>query len=80
MTEYLTELAKYTAVTVISCAISYGITHFLNCSGLIALILNGLVAVCIPSVLYLILFRKNENFGSTLLLSREALSRSGKRK
>lgn len=80
MTEYLTELAKYTAVTVISCAISYGITHFLNCSGLIALILNGLVAVCIPSVLYLILFRKNENFGSTLLLAREALSRSGKRK
>jgi O-antigen/teichoic acid export membrane protein len=80
MAEYLTDLAKYTAVTVISCAISYCITRFLNCSGLIALILNGLVAVCIPTVLYLILFRKNENFGDTLLLARGLLSRSGKRK
>lgn len=73
LSDYLKELAIYTAVTVLSCVISYFLTCYLNCDGLLGLVLNGIVAVCIPSGLYLLIFRKNEFFRDTLLLIRKFL-------
>ena len=75
MSDYLRELAAYAAVTVISCAISFFITRCLGCEGLIALILYGIVALCVPSGLYLLCFRKHEFFRDTIQLARELLTR-----
>ena len=73
MADYLTELAGYTAVTLVSCVISYLITRYFNCSGVLGLIVNGTVAVCIPTGMYLLLFRKNQFFRSALELARQLL-------
>lgn len=75
---YLKDLVKYAAVTVLSCGLSYFCSGFLNCDGLIGLFLYAAVAVSIPFCLYIILFRKNENFKDTMLLARRLLSRSNK--
>ena len=71
--EYLKELAKYVAVTVTSCGISYFITFHLNCDGLMGLLLYAVVAVSVPSSMYMILFRKNEHFSDTIQFARRLL-------
>lgn len=73
LSSYLWELAKYAAVTVVSCAVSFFITCRLNCDGLLGLFVYGIVAVCIPSGLYLLLFRRNEFFQDTLLLAKRLM-------
>ena len=59
---YLKELAKYVAVTSVSCLISYVCTGYLNLSGIPGLIVYGMVAVCIPCCCYLVVFRKSIYF------------------
>ena len=74
--DYLTDLLKYTAVTVISCAISYFITQCLHCDGLIGLVLYGIVSVSVPFCIYVILFRKNEYFKDTILFAKRLLAKA----
>ncbi len=71
--DYLSDLSKYTAVTVTSCAISYFITNRLSCAGLPGLILYGIIAVCVPSGMYLLLFRKSEFFRDVIDLGMQLL-------
>lgn len=74
MSEYLKDLAGYAAVTVISCGISFFAADCLNCDGLIGLVINGIVAVCVPTGMYLIFYRKNAHFEKSLLLAKSLLS------
>lgn len=62
VSEYLKELAKYIAVTLASCVITFSVTNRMNCGGFIGLFLYAAIAVCIPSCMYIIIFRKNEHF------------------
>lgn len=78
ISDYLKELMKYIAVTVLSCGLSFFSTSFLHCDGLIGLFLYAAVAVSIPFCLYIILFRKNEYFIDTMILARRLLSRPNK--
>ena len=78
ISDYLTDLAKYAAVTVASCGISFLVTRYLNCGGLFGLILYGIVAVCIPSGMYLLLFRKNEFFRDAIHMGMQLLPRKNK--
>lgn len=78
--EYLKELGKYVAVTVISCGISYFVTRDLHFDGLIGLFLYAAVAVAIPFCMYLILFRKNVYFKETLNLAKRLLAMTNKAK
>lgn len=71
--DYLKELAKYVAVTVVSCGISFSITQALNCDGLIGLFLYAVVAVSVPFCMYIILFRKNAYFNDTMQLAKRLL-------
>ena len=70
---YLGELAKYTAVTVLSCFVSYFITGRIDLDGVPALVVNAVVAVSVPCSMYLVFFRKNEHFHSTLALAKRLL-------
>lgn len=74
MSDFWRELAGYCAVTLASCVLSYLLTGCFRVDGVAALILYGIVAVCVPTGMYLILFRKNEHFQDTVLLARELLS------
>lgn len=78
--DYLKELIKYVAVTVISCGLSFLITHNLNCDGLIGLVLYGVVAVTVPLCMYLLLFRKNEFFKDTVQVAKRLLGSVSKAK
>ena len=70
---YLKELAGYILVILVSCAVSFFITCSLNLDGIIGLLVNAVVAVCVPCSLYLILFRKNEYLHDTILLFKRLL-------
>lgn len=78
--DYLKELMKYAAVTVISCGISFFCTRCLNCDGLIGLFLYAIVAVSVPFCMYIVLFRKNEYFQDTMLLAKRLLAIPNKTK
>lgn len=70
---YLKELGRYTVVILVSCAVSFFITCSLNLDGIIGLLVNAVVAVCVPCSLYLILFRRNEYLHDTLRLLKRLL-------
>lgn len=74
VSEYLKELVKYVAVTVISCGITFFSTRCLKCDGLPGLFLYAVVAVSIPFCMYFVLFRKNEFFQDTMLLAKRLLA------
>ena len=78
MADYLLELAKYTAVTVVSCGISWVATSCMDFDGLLGLVVYAIVAVSVPLSMYLLLFRRNEYFQDTMLLLRKLL-RMGKK-
>lgn len=74
ISDYLLELAGYTALTVASCCISFFLARALSLEGLIALVVYGLTAVCVPTLLYLLIFGRSRFFRETLLLAKELLS------
>ena len=77
---YLKELAKYAAVTAVSCVISFLTTRWMNLDGLLGLFVYAVVAVAVPFSMYLVLFRKNEYFNDTLQLAKRLLVMRNKQK
>ena len=75
---YLKELAQYVAVTAVSCVISFFITRWMDLEGILGLLLYAAVAASVPFGMYLILFRKNEYYASTLDLAKRLLLRRDK--
>ena len=57
----------------LSCFVSYFITGRIDLDGVPALIVNAVVAVSVPCSMYLVFFRKNEHFHSTLALAKRLL-------
>lgn len=73
VTGYLKEIAKYAAVTLVSCLMSFLCTGYLNLSGILGLIVYAAVAVCIPCCCYMVVFRKSAYFNDTMLLVKRLL-------
>ncbi len=80
VSDYLKELVKYVAVTVVSCGISYFSTRYLNLDGLIGLVVYAIVAVSVPFSMYVVLFRKSEHFMDTILFAKRLLATRAKAK
>ncbi|MBR2423272.1 MAG: oligosaccharide flippase family protein [Oscillospiraceae bacterium] len=73
ISRYLKELAKYAAVTLASCLMSFACTSYLSLSGILGLLVYGAVAVCIPCCCYLVLFGKSAYFKDAILLAKRLL-------
>ena len=70
---YLKDLIKYAAVTLVSCLMTHACTAALNLSGIPALLVYGVLAVCIPCGCYVLFFRKSFYFKDTLMLAQRLL-------
>lgn len=77
VTEYLKELVKYISVTLVSCVITFVVTDFLNCGGFIGLFLYAVIAVCIPSCMYIVIFRQNAYFQSIVAFAKKLVLKKG---
>lgn len=70
---YLKELAKYIAVTGITCIISFFCTNSLSLSGIPGLLVNGTIAVGISSCAFIAVFRSSPYFQDALRLIRRII-------
>jgi len=64
--DYLKDIAKYIAVILVSCVISFFSTYYLNLSGILGLFVYAGIAVCVPCCSFMIAFGRTEYFKDTL--------------
>jgi hypothetical protein len=72
---YLKDLLQYAAVTLVSCLLTYACTAPLHLSGIPALFVHGVIAVCIPCGCYVLIFRKSLYFKDALMLAKRICRR-----
>ena len=75
MGSYLKELLKYLLATLLSSVLSYVFTSLLALHGVLALIVNGMIAVGVSCVVFLFFFRKNEYLRYTIKLAKKIIMR-----
>ena len=72
---YLKALLQYAAVTLVSCLLTHACTAPLHLSGIPALFVHGIIAVCIPCCCYVLIFRKSLYFKDALMLAKRICRR-----
>ena len=77
--DYLRQLAGYAALTVIACLISWICTGWLKLEGIAALIVYGVIAVCVPCGLYILVFRKSAYFEDTMNILKRLAGKEAQR-
>lgn len=76
MSDYLKELLKYVAVTVLSCVISYYSTYLLNMGGFLGLFVYAVLAVSISCGIFVIAFGRTAYFKDTMGLVKRVIFRN----
>ena len=61
--KHLIMLIKYTIVGVVACILTYYICSFINNVSIIGVIIKLCICVLIPNLIYIIVFRKSEEYG-----------------
>lgn len=72
---YLRELAKYLALTVLSCLLSHGCTRCLELEGIPGLAVYAAVAVVVPCCCYFVVFGRSPYFRDAVKLAKRLLLR-----
>ena len=62
MKDYLSKLAKYVAVGLVSCIVTIVICKFIKLDGISALIVYGGIAIVVPSILQVFFYMKMQEF------------------
>ena len=65
---YLKKLTSYFLFSVISCVVSVTICHFIPLSGVMQLIVNLVISLFVPNVLFFIAYYKRDEFRSSVAL------------
>lgn len=65
---YVKDLFQYVAVTIAVCCISYFICSCVQVEGIIEIVINLVVCIIVPNVIFLFIYRKKKEFTESVIL------------
>jgi O-antigen/teichoic acid export membrane protein len=68
-TEYLIKIFQYLIITIIAAGITYFVCSFVSGTLILKLTIKAIICMIIPNLIFLVVFRKNKEFGEVIELA-----------
>lgn len=78
--KYFVKLIEYTIIGILVAVITYWLSGFMVMSGILEIIIKLIICLIVPNIIYIILFRKTEEFRYFIDLIRKMINKIIKRK